>query len=63
MMEINTSDNIPSLIAWAKHIEQYSTPTPSNIANHLVSLLMKPEILLGLHFESELGEYFEITSS
>ena len=63
MMEIKTSDNIPSLIAWAKHIEQYSTPTPSNIANHLASLLMKPEILLGLHFESELGEYFEITTS
>ena len=61
-MDKKTKDGVPSLIAWAKRIEQYSTSLPSQIASHLSSLLLKPEIILSLLFEGEIGIYFEITS-
>lgn len=60
-LEKKTENGTPSLIAWAKRIEKYSTSTPSRIASHLALLLLKPEIILALHFESEMGSYFEVT--
>ena len=63
MMEIKTSDGTPALLAWSKRIEEKATSLPSGIASHLASLLLKPEIILQLLFEAEIGKYFEETSA
>ena len=55
-----TKDGVPSLIAWALYFANNSRSTwKCRVGKEIATWLSMPAILLGLHFESELGIYFE----
>jgi hypothetical protein len=62
MLQHMTPDGKVALIEWALH---YYNNKPSDgwqrvAGGEIATWLQMPEIILGLHFESELGEYFEV---
>ena len=61
-LSIKLQDGKSALIQWAMRIEKHTTsPAVRQIAKDVATMLMKPEVITGLHFESALGSYFEIT--
>ena len=63
LLDIKTCNDIPLLIAWAIRMDRYGSPVVSEAAQHLVQLLLMPEIRLGFHYENELGLYFARTKA
>jgi hypothetical protein len=52
------------LLAWAQRVCEYShNQIIRRIAKEVATMLFMPEIVLALHFESKLGNYFGVTSS
>ena len=61
-LSINLDDGKSALIQWERRIEKYTTsPVVRQIAKDVATMLMKPEVITGLHFEAALGSYFETT--
>ena len=60
-MNVKTKDSTLVIIEWAIRMDRYGLPVVSDAARHLVQLLLMPEIILALHFECDLGTYFERT--
>jgi hypothetical protein len=64
MIRKKTKDGVPSLIAWALYFANNSrSPWKRRVGKEIATWLSMPAILLGLHFESELGIYFEETTA
>jgi hypothetical protein len=63
-MDLKTADGKPALLAWAQRVREYShNQIIRRIAKEVATMLFMPQIVLALHFESELDNYFEVTSS
>ena len=61
-LSIKLEDGSSALIQWARRIEKYTTSSVvRQIAKDVATMLMKPEVITGLHFEAALGSYFETT--
>ena len=61
-LSIKLDDGSSALIQWARRIEKYTASSVvRQIARDVATMLIKPEIITGLYFESALGSYFEIT--
>ena len=53
----------PVLVLWAHRVGSRSTHGSARaISKDVVEMLLMPEVLVGLHFEREMGSYFEVTS-
>eukprot|EP00957_Ditylum_brightwellii_P075549 5741915-Ditylum_brightwellii.AAC.1 len=56
-------DEVPVLVIWSHTFGTHATTEAARlIAQDVVQMLMLPEIIVGLHFEREIGLYFEVTS-
>ena len=63
-MEMKTVEGKPALVAWAQRVREYSNnQIIRRIAKEVATMLLMPAIIVALHFESELGNYFEVTSN
>ena len=56
-----TREGVPCLIAWCMRVINYETPSVSEMAKHLLQLLLNKSVCLGLNFDSDMLEYFEPT--
>ena len=56
-----TKDGTPCIIAWCMRIISYETPSVSEMAKHLLQLLLNKSVWLGLNFDSDMLEYFQPT--
>ena len=57
-------DGTPVLLLWAHELGRLSSSgTARQMAKDVLEMLLKPEILVALMFEAELGLYFETTSA
>jgi hypothetical protein len=60
MLRKRTQTGVPSLIAWAHTFANESrSDWKRRVGREIATWLSMPPIILGLHFESELGLYFE----
>lgn len=57
-----TVDGVPSLVQWGLSWANWSrSDWKRRVGGEIATWLMMPEIILGLQFEAELGDYFETT--
>lgn len=62
LLEILSSTGIPCLVAWGMSFANWSRSAwKRRVGGEVATWLSMPEIILGLHFEAELGEYYETT--
>ena len=64
-IKVNTEEygEKPALIVWAKEVhDSTQCPTSRRIAKEILNMLYMPEIIIALHFEASMGEYFDKTS-
>ncbi len=55
-----TKDGVPSLVAWGLYFANKNcSQWKHRVGKEIATWFSMPSILLGLHFESELGIYFE----
>ena len=60
MLACSTSGGVACLIAWALYFANKSrSGWKSRVGREVATWLSMPSIILGIHFESELGNYFE----
>jgi hypothetical protein len=60
MLSKHTQTGVPSLIAWALTFANESWSNwKRRVGREIATWLSMPQMILGLHFESELGLYFE----
>ena len=60
MLAKRTADGIPSLIAWGLHFANKSmSGWKKRVDREIAVWASTPAIILGLRFESEIGNYFE----
>ena len=60
MINAETADGVSALVAWALLFANESrAPWKRRVGKEVATWTMMPEIMLGLHFEAELGVYFE----
>jgi hypothetical protein len=60
MMSFNTSGGIICLVAWAMYFANHSRSSwKARVGKEVATWLSMPSIVLGLHYESEIGQYFE----
>ena len=60
MIAARTSDGVPALVAWAFTFANESRSSwKRRVGREIAVWTLMPEIMLGLHFEAELGAYFE----
>jgi hypothetical protein len=57
-----TADGVPALLAWALYMYEHSDSWVKRASMEVVTMLLMPEIIVAIHFEAEVGEYFEVTS-
>ena len=56
-------DGEHALIRWAHSCYKFSNTTSGRlISKDVIEMLNMPDILIGLHFERDMGKYFEVTS-
>eukprot|EP00581_Thalassiosira_minuscula_P011083 CAMPEP_0183718832 /NCGR_PEP_ID=MMETSP0737-20130205/11987_1 /TAXON_ID=385413 /ORGANISM="Thalassiosira miniscula, Strain CCMP1093" /LENGTH=102 /DNA_ID=CAMNT_0025948461 /DNA_START=699 /DNA_END=1007 /DNA_ORIENTATION=+ len=64
MMQCTTKGGVPCpcLIDWAlEYANKDKSPWKRHVGKEIATWLSMPSIMLGLHFEAELGSYFEET--
>ena len=60
MLSHLTEDGTPSLIAWALHFANNSRSNwKRRVGREIATWVSMPSLILGLHFEAEIGSYFE----
>lgn len=60
MLACSTGFGVVCLVAWALYFANNSRSSwKSRVGKEVATWLSKPEIVLGLHYEAELGDYFE----
>lgn len=59
MLEQKTPDGKVALIEWALHYYNTQSGWQQTVGGEIATWLQMPEIILGLHFEAELGKFFE----
>ena len=60
MLTVYTTSNVICLVAWALIFANYSrSDWRRHVGKEIAVWLSMPAIILGLHFEAELGNYFE----
>ena len=60
-MATKTVDDQPALLIWAHEMSQHHTGNWRLAAKDVVEMLSMPSIVVGVHFEADLGQYFEVT--
>ena len=60
MLALHSGFGIVCLVAWALHFTNNSrTSWKARVGKELATWLSMPSVILGIHFEAELGNYFE----
>jgi hypothetical protein len=59
-MAIKTVDNKPALLVWAHKMSQHHTGNWRLTLKDVAKMLIMPSIMIGVHFEADLGQYFEV---
>jgi hypothetical protein len=61
-MTTKTMDGMPALLVWAQEMLQHHTGNWRLAAKDVVEMLSMPSVMVGVvHFEADLGRYFEVT--
>jgi hypothetical protein len=60
-MATMTVDKEPALLVWAHMMSQHHTGNWRLAAKDVIEMLSIPNIMVGVHFEANLGHYFEVT--
>ena len=60
-MATKTVDDKPALLVWAHEMSQHHTGNWRLAAKDVVEMISMPNIMVGVHFEADLGQYFEVT--
>jgi hypothetical protein len=61
VMMTKTMYGMPALLVWAHKMLQHHTGNWRLAARDVVEMLSMPSVMVGVHFEANLGQYFEVT--
>lgn len=61
LFDIETNAKEVCIIAWARYMSEHTDGWRRRAAGEILVMLLKPEIILALYFEADLGVYFEAT--
>ena len=60
MLALHSGFGIVCLVAWALHFANNSRSSwKARVGKEVATWLSMPSVILGIHFEAELGNYFE----
>ena len=63
-LKVLLPDGTPAFVEWARRmIKRSATDVPRDASTDVTEMLLMPEIIAALHFEMEMGNYFEATSA
>jgi hypothetical protein len=60
-MMTKTMNGTPGLLVWAQEMSQHHTRNWRLAARDVMEMFSMPSVMVGVHFEANLGRYFEVT--